>query len=60
MNIACGMRAADGAVEEVSLKNGVDFRTIGNLPPRGLCGSRLLALVKSCLFATCRSPINKS
>lgn len=51
MNISCGMRAAEGAVEEVSLQNGVGFRTIGNLPPRGLCGSGLLSLTAELLNA---------
>ena len=47
MNIACGMRAADGAVEAVSLRDdgSLAWRTIGNKPPRGLCGSGLLDLV---------------
>lgn len=46
MNIACGMRAATGAVEEVWLENdAMLWRTIGNAPPQGLCGSGLLDLV---------------
>ena len=47
MNIACGMRAADGAVEAVWLRDdgSLAWRTIGNKPPRGLCGSGLLDLV---------------
>lgn len=51
MNISCGMRAADGAVEEVRLQNGIRWRTIGNSPPRGLCGSGLLDLVAGLLDA---------
>jgi len=51
MNISCGMIAAEGAVEEVCLRDGVDFRTIGALPPRGLCGSGLLTLMTELLDA---------
>jgi len=51
MNISCGMRASAGAIEEVCLQKGVDFRTIGSLPPRGLCGSGLLALMAELLDA---------
>ena len=42
MNITSGMRASKGAIERVSLDGGVDFRTIGNEPPIGLCGSGVL------------------
>ncbi len=39
-NISCGMRAAMGAVERVWLdRDGIRFRTIGEAPPVGLCGS---------------------
>ncbi|HAG10300.1 MAG TPA: ferredoxin [Desulfotomaculum sp.] len=51
MNISCGMIAAEGAVEEVCLRDSVDFRTIGNFPPRGLCGSGLLTLMAELLDA---------
>jgi uncharacterized 2Fe-2S/4Fe-4S cluster protein (DUF4445 family) len=46
MNIACGMRAAQGAVEFFSVE-GHDIRveTIGHSPAVGLCGSGLLDLV---------------
>jgi uncharacterized 2Fe-2S/4Fe-4S cluster protein (DUF4445 family) len=60
MNISCGMRAAEGAVEEVSLWNGaVGFRTIGNLPPQGLCGSGLLDLAAELLDAGVILPSGK-
>jgi uncharacterized 2Fe-2S/4Fe-4S cluster protein (DUF4445 family) len=43
MNIACGMRAAHGAIECVSLENGrVSYKTIDEAPAVGLCGSGLL------------------
>lgn len=42
-HISCGMRAAEGAIERVSLEDGrITVRTIGNLAPVGLCGSGVL------------------
>lgn len=47
MNISCGMRAADGAVEEIQMsEQGVEVKTIGNICPAGLCGSGILAAVR--------------
>lgn len=47
MNISCGMRAADGAVEDVKItEEGVVLTTIGDTAPEGLCGSGILAAVK--------------
>lgn len=47
MNISCGMRAADGAVEEIVMsESGVEIRTIGDAEPAGLCGSGILAAVR--------------
>ena len=46
MNIACGMRASRGAIEQVALTEGrVESRTIGGDAPIGLCGSGLLDAV---------------
>lgn len=46
MNIACGMRAARGAIERVSLDGGeVAVKTIDDAPAVGLCGSGLLDAV---------------
>ena len=46
MNIACGMRAARGAIERVSLDGGeVAISTIDDAPAVGLCGSGLLDAV---------------
>ena len=46
MNISCGMRAEPGAVEHVTLGDeGVQLKTISNLPPVGLCGSGLLEAI---------------
>ncbi len=50
MNISCGMRAAEGAIEDVVIgKDGVQLKTIGNQPPKGLCGSGILAVVRELL-----------
>lgn len=39
-HIACGMRAADGAIERVRIRDdGVELRVIGDAEPVGLCGS---------------------
>jgi uncharacterized 2Fe-2S/4Fe-4S cluster protein (DUF4445 family) len=43
----CGMRAADGAIEVVKLggDEGVELGVIGDVTPRGLCGSGLVDAV---------------
>ena len=49
-----GMRATEGAVEEVWVNKETfepDYRVIGNVPPRGLCGSALINLLSE-LFLT--------
>jgi uncharacterized 2Fe-2S/4Fe-4S cluster protein (DUF4445 family) len=43
--IRCGMRAADGAIEVVSLTDTVELTVIGDVAPRGLCGSGLVDAV---------------
>ena len=45
--IRCGMRAADGAIEVVKLggDEGVELGVIGDVAPRGLCGSGLVDAV---------------
>jgi len=46
MNIACGMRASEGAVELFAVEDhGIRVETIGCADPVGLCGSGLLDLV---------------
>ena len=46
--IRCGMRAADGAIEVVSMTpDGLDLRVIGDAEPAGLCGSGLVDAVAS-------------
>ncbi len=43
--IRCGMRAADGAIEVVKLTDTVELSVIGEVEPRGLCGSGLVDAV---------------
>ena len=46
--IRCGMRAADGAIEVVSMTpDGLNLRVIGDVEPAGLCGSGLVDAVAS-------------
>ena len=52
--INCGMRAAIGAIEDVEInkESGVcEYRTIGNVKPKGICGSGMIALLAK-LFLT--------
>lgn len=51
-HISCGMRAAPGAIERVRIVDGrVEFKTIGDGPPVGLCGSGLLDAVAHLRYA---------
>ncbi|MET7391940.1 ASKHA domain-containing protein [Dactylosporangium sp. NPDC005572] len=43
--IRCGMRAAEGAIEVVRLGDDVTLQVIGDVEPRGLCGSGLVDAV---------------
>jgi uncharacterized 2Fe-2S/4Fe-4S cluster protein (DUF4445 family) len=44
--IRCGMRAADGAIEVVTMTpDGLDLQVIGDAEPAGLCGSGLVDAV---------------
>ena len=50
--ISCGMRGAEGAVDHVTMENGIlSYHTIGEAAPKGLCGSGLLDLVAMLLDA---------
>ena len=51
MNISCGMRAADGAVEDIRIESEVSLKTIAEQTPLGLCGSGILAAVRELLKA---------
>lgn len=47
-HISCGMRAATGAIEAVSVTNGtILLRTIGDTTPLGICGSAVLDIVSA-------------
>jgi uncharacterized 2Fe-2S/4Fe-4S cluster protein (DUF4445 family) len=51
--IGCGMRAATGAIEWVEIDpdtGEADWRTVGNVRPKGICGSGMIALLAG-LFA---------
>ena len=47
MNIACGMRAAKGAIERFTIgpRGRIRLKTIGSGPATGICGSGLLDIV---------------
>ncbi|MBW2710140.1 MAG: DUF4445 domain-containing protein [Deltaproteobacteria bacterium] len=50
----CGMRATDGAIEKVAIKDGeLHYETIGGKKPRGICGSGLI----DCIYALVRNNI---
>lgn len=50
MNISSGMRAAEGAIEDVEITaDGIRLKVIGNEEPIGICGSGILAVVKELL-----------
>lgn len=47
MNISSGMRAAEGAIEDVKItEDGIEIKAIDNAAPIGICGSGILAAVK--------------
>ncbi len=47
--ISQGMRAMPGAIEKVIIAGDIGINTIGNAPPRGICGSGLIDAV-ACLL----------
>lgn len=54
--IRFGMRAADGAIEQVRFRRDVEASVIGDAPPRGLCGSALIDAVAELLRAGILDP----
>jgi uncharacterized 2Fe-2S/4Fe-4S cluster protein (DUF4445 family) len=46
-----GMRGAKGAIERVRIDDDVHFSVIGDVPPRGICGSGLIDAVAAMLNA---------
>ncbi|MBI5093457.1 MAG: DUF4445 domain-containing protein [Candidatus Hydrogenedentes bacterium] len=60
--IGCGMRAAIGAIErvEVDAETGAcEYWTIGNAPPRGICGSGMIAVIANLFTAGWLDPAGK-
>jgi len=50
--IRCGMRAADGAIEGVKIRDGeVELTVIGDVAPEGICGSGLVDAVAELVAA---------
>ena len=50
----CGMRATDGAIEKVVIRDGeLHYETIGGKKPRGICGSGLI----DCIYELVRNNI---
>ena len=49
--LSCGMRAADGAIDIVSIDGDVHWHAIGESAPRGICGSGLVDLIAEMLRA---------
>ncbi len=46
MNISCGMRAQEGAIEGVKIdENGINLKVIGNSYPIGICGSGIIEVI---------------
>lgn len=47
MNISCGSRAVEGAIESFTLKDAEtpQYKTIGNVPAKSICGSGLLEVI---------------
>ncbi len=50
MNITCGMRAAEGAIEDLAITHeGIKMKVIGDIEPEGICGSGILEGIKELL-----------
>ena len=50
MNISCGMRAGEGAIDNFFIeKNALSYTTVGNKEAVGICGSGVLAMVRELL-----------
>jgi uncharacterized 2Fe-2S/4Fe-4S cluster protein (DUF4445 family) len=57
--LSCGMRAADGAIEKVSIDHEVHYSAIGNSAPRGICGSGLVDAIAEMLKVGIIAPTGK-
>jgi len=52
--VVCGMRASSGAIQKVKINHkdlSVSYDTIGNVKPRGICGSGYISLISEMLSA---------
>ena len=50
MNISSGMRAAEGAIEDIHInEDGIELKVIGDCEPAGICGSGILTVTKELL-----------
>ena len=50
MNISSGMRAAEGAIEDISIgEDGIELKSIGDCEPAGIGGSGILTVTKELL-----------
>jgi uncharacterized 2Fe-2S/4Fe-4S cluster protein (DUF4445 family) len=49
MNISCGLRAEEGAIDEFNIEENftISYSTIGDITPRGICGSGLIDIAAS-------------
>jgi len=57
--IRFGMRAADGAIDKALINNDLEFNVIGNMLPRGLCGTAVIDLVAELLRVGCIDPTGR-
>ena len=51
-SLSCGMQAEQGAIERFTFENGsIVYKTIGDSPPKGICGSGIIDLLHVLLEA---------
>ena len=48
-----GMRASNGAIDKILINDDVEFNVIGDVPPRGLCGTAVIDLVAELVRVGC-------
>jgi uncharacterized 2Fe-2S/4Fe-4S cluster protein (DUF4445 family) len=48
-HLSCGMRAASGAIDVVTMNDAVEWHAIEDRPPRGICGSGLVDVIAGLL-----------
>ena len=48
--LKCGVRAMKGAIQNISIKkNSLEVQTIGDMPPKGICGSGIVDIISELL-----------